>query len=314
MPRYDVVSLGEGQIRLTVPRGENLLTAKQLYLTAAGSEANVTGLLSQLGHSCAWASVIPKSELGDRIVREYRAVGTDVSHIVRTDTGRVALYFLQPGADPMPAEVVYDRLHTPFREIEPEIFDWGSLLDTRILFITGITMALTEKTRRVIEYGVACASERGVDIVLDVNHRARLWSGKEARGVIVPLLDKVKILFCSRGDADRVFGITGEPDDVARTLRARYGVPTVVSTAGTQGVYLSSATGEESFPVTPVRVIDRPGAGDAFVGGSLHGHLSGDLRMGIKTGMLAAQHALSHYGDLVSTSAFGEYTSTDILR
>ena len=45
---YDLTTIGEGQIRLTCERGDRLATARSLRMTAAGSEANVSGLLSEL--------------------------------------------------------------------------------------------------------------------------------------------------------------------------------------------------------------------------------------------------------------------------
>ena len=46
--RYDLTTIGEGQIRLTCERGDRLATARALRMTAAGSEANVAGLRSEL--------------------------------------------------------------------------------------------------------------------------------------------------------------------------------------------------------------------------------------------------------------------------
>ena len=57
---YDLTTIGEGQIRLTCERGDRLATARSLRMTAAGSEANVSGLLSELGRSTAWATKLPK--------------------------------------------------------------------------------------------------------------------------------------------------------------------------------------------------------------------------------------------------------------
>ena len=65
---YDISTIGEGQIRLTCYKGERLINAQQLRATAACSEANVSGLLSQLGRSTCWASVINILYINDRVV------------------------------------------------------------------------------------------------------------------------------------------------------------------------------------------------------------------------------------------------------
>lgn len=295
---YDLTTIGEGQIRLTCERGERLATARSLRMTAAGSEANVSGLLAQLGRSTSWTTKLPRGELADRIALEYSAVGVDMSHVVMTDEGRVALYFLEPGEFPLPGKVTYDRQYTPFRSITPQDFNWDALLDTRVVFLTGITAALTPQTARVVRYFADSAAERGVDIALDVNFRSLLWSGQQAREVLEPIARMSSILFCSRTDAGIVFGIQGQGVEVCRALREEMAVPTVVSTDGRAGTYLSTAAGEKVFEIKSVPVIDRPGAGDSFVAGTLHGWLDDDVERGIRMGTRVAQLALTHHGDL----------------
>ena len=261
-------------------------------MTAAGSEANVSGLLSELGRSTAWATKLPRGELADRIALEYSAVGVDMSHVVLADEGRVALYFLEPGEFPLPGKVTYDRQYTPFRSITPDDFDWDALLDTRVVFLTGITAALTPQTAAVVRYAADAAHDRGV------NFRSLLWSGEQARDVLGPIARRAAILFCSRSDAGIVFGIEGEGADVCHALREEMGVPTVVSTDGRAGTYLSTARTERVFEIKSVPVIDRPGAGDSFVAGTIHGWLDGDVERGIEMGTKVAQLALTHHGDL----------------
>jgi 2-dehydro-3-deoxygluconokinase len=313
---YDLSTFGEGQIRLTVSRGDRLVTTRRLHLTAAGSEANVAGLLAQLDRRTSWASVIPTGDLGERVLSEYRSVGVDLSNVVRSGEGRIALYVLEPGDAPMPGRVSYDRQHTAFREITTSTFDWDRLLDTRLLFVTGITAALTPETAKVVTYAVETAYERGVEIVLDVNHRTMLWSAVQAHDALWPLLNKVSVLFCSRTDGNRVFGIDGDGSTVSRELRERTGVTHVVSTDRTNGVYHCGPQGQQEFPVTTVPVTDRPGAGDAFVGGTLHGYLDGDLTAGIGYGLRTAQFALTHHGDLtrICRAELSSPDTTDIQR
>lgn len=316
MTTYHLTTFGEAQIRLTVPKGDRLATCRELRLTPAGSEANVAGLLAQLQRSTAFASVVPRSDLGRRFMEEYRGVGVDLSHVVRTDDGRMALYFMEPGEYPLPAKVTYDRLYTKFRDLTPEVFDWESLLDTQVLFVTGITAALTESTGATVTWAVNEASRRGVQVALDVNYRSLLWTADQARSVLEPLLSKVSILFCSRLDGMKVFGCDGDGPAVNAQLRERYDLEHVVSTDQVQGVYYSGAHGSRVFRVDPVPVIDRPGAGDSFVAGCLHGFLDGDVHAGVDYGLRTSKLALTHHGDLTHVSP-GELeipTSTDILR
>lgn len=315
MTTYDLSTFGEPQIRLTVPAGDRLATCRELRLTPACSEANVAGLLAQLNRPTAYSSVIPHGDLAQRFIDEYRGVGVDLSHSIRCE-GRIALYFMEPGEYPLPAKVTYDRLYTGFRELTPDMLDWDAVLDTRVLFVTGITAALTEQTAETITFAVHEASKRGVKVALDVNYRSLLWTPDRARSVLEPLLPHTDILFCSRLDGIKVFGLEGEGPAVNRELQQRYGVPHVVSTDSIAGCYYTGEQGHEVFAVEAIPVKDRPGAGDSFVGGTLHGYLEGDVLAGIEYGMRTSKLALTHFGDLTHCAAaeLAIPTTTDIVR
>jgi len=314
--KYDLTTIGEGQIRLTVPHGQRLARTQQLRMTAACSEANVAGLLSQLGRTTAWCSRLPRSDLAERCLSEFRSVGVDMSAMIRTDEGRMALYFMEPGEAPMPSRVTYDRLHTPFREITPEMVDWDLMLDTKLVFVTGITAALTENTASVVKYFVDAAVDKGIDVALDVNYRGLLWSPERAREVLSPIASKARIIFCSRRDAEAVFGIIGEKSGCSRTIRETFGAEYVVSTDQTDGVYYAGPDGEKNYEVIRVPVVDRPGAGDAFVAATLHGFLDGDVEAGIGYGLQVSKFALTHHGDLtyINPELLALAKTTDIIR
>jgi len=316
MGTFDLSTVGEGQIRLTVNMGDRLLSARELRMTAACSEANVAGLLAQLGRRTRWTSCMPQGDLAERCLSEFRSVGVDMQAMLRRPSGRVALYFMEPATAPMPSNVTYDREYTPFRAADVADYDWSLILDTSVVFVTGITAALTEQTARVVRYAADAAHDRGIDVILDVNYRSKLWSGERACEVLSPIAQIATILFCSRRDADAVFGIKGTGMRACHALRERFGNRYVVSTDQCEGVYVSDGDGDEVFPVEVVPVIDRPGAGDAFVAGTIHGFLNDDVRAGVGYGQRVAEYALTHHGDLtrIRPEELDIPTTTDIVR
>ena len=297
-PRFDLSTIGEGQIRFTVERGERLMFTRNVRMNPACSEANVAGLLSQRGRESLWTSALPDGDLGDYILSEYRSVGVHMDTMVRRPGGRTALYFMEPGEYPMPANVIYDREWTTFRGVGVEDYDWDTMLDAKVVFLTGITASLTDITAEVVRYAADEAVKRGVEVILDVNYRSKLWSGERAREVLEPIAKQASVLFCSISDAAAVFGITGSPEDVTADLRKRFGCKYVVSTNHMEGPYLRGPEGFRAYKTTPVTVVDRPGAGDSFVAATIHGYLSGDIEEGVKWGQRASSFALTHKGDL----------------
>ncbi len=108
----------------------------------------------------------------------------------------------------------------------------------------------------------------------------------------------------------------GDGPAVNAALREKYHLDHVVSTDSTAGCYYSGLEGQKVHAVEAVPVTDRPGAGDAFVAGALHGYLDDDVNAGIGYGLRTSKLALTHHGDLthVSASELQIPTSTDILR
>ena len=157
--------------------------------------------------------------------------------MVRRPGGRTALYFMEPGEYPMPANVIYDREWTTFRATGIDDYDWDEILDTKVIFLTGITAALTDE-----------AVKRGVEVILDVNFRRKLWSGEKAREVLEPIAGEATVLFCSIADAEKVFGITGTPEEVTAELQNRFGCKYVVSTTAR-----TCAVAKASIPTAPRR-------------------------------------------------------------
>src|SRR2546423_8317467 len=82
-PRFDVVSLGETMLRLSVPVGERLDDARALDVEVGGTESNVCVALARLDWRCGWVSRLPDHALGSAVLRSLRADGIDVSAVMR---------------------------------------------------------------------------------------------------------------------------------------------------------------------------------------------------------------------------------------
>lgn len=314
---FHLTSLGESQLRLTVPKGVRLSNAKELRINSAGSEGNVCALLSQMGRTTSLCTCVPDNGLGDRILSEYRSVGVDLSATVTVSQAKAALYFLEPLLGCKPANVIYDRDNSAFCCLQSDDIKWDTLLDTRSIFVTGITAGLNENTAALVAEFCTKAVEKSIPIFLDVNYRSLIWTPQQANQVLTKIARRAEVVFCSISDAKTVFKIQeNSPILTARKLREHLGVPVLVSTDSSHGAYLVQDTSCEFFPTKPIPVLDRPGAGDAFVGGVIEGYLSGDLSQGMRMGHVAASLALSTYGDVTyaSKEELLQNKQTDIVR
>ena len=156
-------------------------------------------------------------------------------------------------------------------------------------------------------------------VSFDMNYRRRVWTPQEARETVLPILQDVSVLFCGRGDARQVFGIEGSPEEIVSQLGKLTSAGHIVTSLSGEGLIGWDRQAFYRQPAVEVVILDRIGAGDAMVGGVLHGWLQGDFARGLRYGALTAALALSQYGDQVITTGAEletllDSSSTDIYR
>lgn len=295
--RFDVTSVGEGQLRLSVPAGTRLEQADRFSIHTSGTEANVTCNLSRLGWRCGWMSALPDTPLGRRVAGEYRSTGLDLSAVQWSHDHRLATYYVEYAVPPRSTQVYYDRADTCFTNLTPEDVDWDYLLDTRILHLSGLTMPLCNNAYHIIKEAITRAKAKGVLVSFDMNYRSRLWSPEEASYNVTPILPNLDLLFCGLRDAETVFGLTGNPKEVLTGLGELTGAGHIVMSMSNEGMVGWNRAAFYREPARNVVILDRIGAGDAMVAGVLHGVLQGDFKKGLTYGALTASLALSQYGD-----------------
>lgn len=302
MPRFDVTSLGEALLRLSVPAGIRLEMAGRFDVNPAGAEANVMGALARLGRRTAWVSALPISPPGRLVANRLRTAGVDLSGVCWREEGRLGVYYVEFSGPPRGIEVVYDRADSCFAHLSPDEIDWTSLLDARLLHLTGITPALSPSCLELTTTAIAKARAAGVPMSFDINFRGKLWDECTAAAVLADLARGSDLLFCSLADARRVFGITGEPEEVVRRLAERLQPRQMVVSIGDQGMIGWDGVAILRQPAYPAQVIDRIGAGDALAAGVIHGWLDGDFGRGLRVGAALAALAISQHSDMVITT------------
>lgn len=222
----DVVALGDAMVSFSPPGMLRLEQAAQLEVWPTGAEANAAVALARLGKRVGWFSKLPDHPLSRLIVGAVSRHGVDTSRVVWTPEGRIGTLFYERAVPPRPPRVWYDRKDSAFTTLIASELDWPYLTSARIVLMAGTAPALSatlqDTTRRIAEKVRAA----GRLFALDVNYRAKLWSPQEAADYFTKLLPLVSILFCGGRDAERLFGLRGEPETVARALQERFGIPT----------------------------------------------------------------------------------------
>lgn len=299
-----IVTFGEIMGRLATPGFQRFQQAMPgtLEVTFAGAEASVAASIAYLGGEAAFVTALPNNALADACVMDLRSLGVDTGGIVRTDKGRLGLYFLEKGVNQRAGNVIYDRDGSAVAIAPPETYDWDAILaDARWFLISGITPAISRNAADVSRAAVLAAVERGVPVVCDMNYRSKLWqweggiSPRElAARTMRELMPYVTMFVGGIEDAGEMLGIrpaAGTADsqlDVARRLVAAY--PRLTHVAMTMRESLSAThnyiggclyvtaadrafyaplQGGKYEPYSVTDIVDRLGGGDAFTAGLL---------------------------------------------
>lgn len=304
MQSFDVITFGEALLRLSPPDGQMLIQADKLDMHIGGTELNTAVGTARLGLQTAWVSRLPRHAVGERVVREAAGYGVDPSHVVWTDAGRVGLYYYQAGHGVRPADVIYDRQHTPICDITPADIPaaWFERVRARLFHTTGITLAISQQAAETARYLAEQAKAHGWQVSFDVNYRSKLWTPEEAARACEPLMQLADVIFIPYRDAVLLTGHDGGYESLPQALRRQYPNAVIVMTLGEDGALALTPEGRQHRHVAyHAPELDRIGRGDAFDAGFLYGYLSSEkdaVHNGLRYGTAAAAYKQSVPGDL----------------
>ena len=192
-------------------------------VTFAGAEANVAVSVVLLGGEAAFITALPTHAVADACIGELRNLGVDISEIVRTERGRLGVYFVEAGANQRPSNIIYDRDYSSIALEPPESYDWDRIFTGASWFhLTGITPALSENAADISLASVRSAKKKGLTVSCDLNFRKKLWRweggtdpGDLAARVMGNILPYVDILVANEEDVQEVLGIRADTVNTA---------------------------------------------------------------------------------------------------
>ena len=274
-------------MRLSPPAQLRLSQASNLDLYYGGAEANVAASLSILGMNTQFVTAVPDNALGSSAINLMRSYG--VATTVFNQGSRLGIYYFEPGASERAGKVLYDRSNSSFSEIKKGMIDWESIFKTADWFHwSGITAALSLELAQVCEEALIIASRMGLRISADLNYRPSLWNyGKKAAEIMPNLVQYCDVLLGGIEDSEISLDIKISTSDTKETIFIKWmsafpKLKTIVSTArfnanaSSNGISAVLWDGKEMFESKEYNIshiVDRIGAGDAFMAGIIYGML-----------------------------------------
>lgn len=302
-PFRHLVAVGETMAAVAPDPAVPLAEAESFRIVAAGAESNVAACAAQLGLSSSWVSRLGDDPLGRRIVAALAACGVDTSRVQFASDAPTGVMLKDPSG--ATTGVHYYRAGSAASRMSPSDVPalFASLPDGAVLHASGVTPALSEGCRRLVENLVVERSTAAALVSFDVNHRPALWAGRSAAIELLRLADASDVCFVGLDEAHALWD-TLDASAVRRVLaRPRL----LVVKDGATGVTVFDADRRIDVAARPTAIVEAVGAGDAFAGGFLAAFAaSGDPRFAARVGHVTAGNVLRSTSDVVSQPALPE--------
>ncbi len=280
-----VITFGEIMMRLSTPGYARFTQVDSLNVLYAGSEANVACSLSHFGIPAAHVTRFPNNDLGQAATQSLKRDGVDTQYIIYGDE-RMGVYFLENGSMQRASRIIYDRFNSAFAHIRPGMLDWKKILKGATWFHwTGITPAISQGAADVCLEAIRVARENNLTVSGDINYRRNLWQyGKTAREIMPSLIESTDVIVAGITDMENCVGISGDTYETAcASIKKEY--PTINTIVTTERESVSSSHNRlkgllwngkqlvQSREYDLTHIVDRVGAGDAFMAGLIYASL-----------------------------------------
>jgi len=310
-----IITLGEIMLRLSAPGNARLTQTQSFHVAYGGSEANVAISLSILGLKSEHVTAFPDNDFGVAATQHLRKFGVGTGHI-QYNKDRMGVYFLEEGAMQRASRIVYDRFDSAFANIKAGSVKWKEVFkDASWFHWSGITPAISQGAADVCLEAIQTAQKMKITVSGDINYRRNLWQyGKKVRDVMPALIKGTNVVVGGKGDINDSTGIEADSfEDACKKLKAAY--PSVKKIFSTNRESISASRNKISGKVFDgkkvhkskeydlTHIVDRVGAGDAFMAGLIYGTLTGlsdhkALEFGVAAGVL--KHSVEEDVNLAS--------------
>ncbi|WP_194765960.1 sugar kinase [Tamlana sp. I1] len=282
-----IITFGEVLMRLSPFGNKKFIQANTLEFYFGGTEVNVGLSIANFGGNVKHITCISNDFIGDTAISYLNKFDLDTTAIVRSPRP-LGVYFLEVGAVMRPSSISYNRSHSAFSSIQPEMVDWESALtDGEWFHWTGITPGLTQGSFDTLKEGLKLAKAKGMQVSADPTYRSGLWKyGVDAKDALVELLHCSTIFIGGINEMNEVLGTeygysNEEFIEASKLLIEKF--PSIEKVFDKIRTSINSSwhkirarmwNGSEfretqDFDIT--HIVDRIGTGDAFAAGLIYG-------------------------------------------
>jgi 2-dehydro-3-deoxygluconokinase len=273
--QYDIVAMGEGMVEFnqTLPGQPNYLQG------FGGDTSNAIIAAARAGARTAYVSAVGDDNFGHMLLGQWQQERVGTAAVTVDSAAPTGIYFVTHGSTGH--EFSYRRAGSAAARMTLTAEHHAALSDTRMLHLSGISLAISPLARVQCLEAIRIAKAAGARICFDSNLRLKLWPLDAARTAMREVIAQTDIFLPSLDDVTALSGLR-EPQDIVQWSHAM-GAITVVLKLGEQGVWVSHEGTQIRIPALSVQAVDATGAGDCFAGNLL-------ARMGLGDSVTQAAH------------------------
>lgn len=271
-------TLDQASKKLHIKMGEKLLVQTCFFSTGGGACRVAIGL-SRLGFATTLYAQVGSDEFAQKILTTLKAENVDTQHIVKTN-----------GQSSFTVGLNYHSERTLFTHYVLGEHNFSlSGQKTEWVYLG----SLGEKWQQAYEHVANFVMENNVKLAVNPGP-TQFQTGIH---MLHPVFKVAHLLVVNRDEAQQ---IVGKNDDISGLLQSlqKLGPQIAVITDGANGSYAKDKDGKEyAMPIVKAHVIEKTGAGDAYVTGFLAASLKGfPVPVAMQWGTINAAAVISHPG------------------
>lgn len=282
-----IITFGEVLMRIS-PRGnKKFIQSNDVEFYFGGTEVNVGISIANFGGNVKHISCISDDFIGNTAISYLNKFDLDTTAIVRSSRP-LGVYFLEVGAVIRPSSISYNRSHSSFSEIKPEMVDWEKSLENGKWFHwTGITPALNKGSQQTLLEGLKLARKKGLQVSADPTYRSGLWKyGENPREILSEMIEYSTIFIGGINEINELLETEytySNEDFIAASKQLMETYPSIEKVFDKIRTSINSSWHKirarmwngvefrETEDIDITHVVDRIGTGDAFAAGLIHG-------------------------------------------
>ncbi len=308
------ITFGEVLMRLSPLGNKKFIQANRLEFYFGGTELNVGLSIANFGGNVKHITCISNDFIGDTAISYLNKFDLDTTSVVRSNRP-LGVYFLEVGAVMRPSSISYNRSHSAFSSIQPNMVNWKKSLENgNWMHWTGITPALTQGSFDTLKEGLKLAKEKGMQVSADPTYRKGLWKyGVEPKVALTELLHCSTVFIGGIDELNEALGTKygySNEEFIEASKRLMEIFPSITKVFDKIRTAINSSwhkirarmwNGKEfsetlDFDIT--HIVDRIGTGDAFAAGLIYGLQNFDDHKSMEFASAACALKHTYVGDV----------------